>query len=355
LTKQRKKGGTIMKRILSILLSSILVLTLLTACGSTQDTKDEPETTATDSEESKSADDSEGTEDATAPEGADIKIGLVMKSLANPFFIYMDDAAQEKAKELGIELISLSPDKETEVEKQVQIVENLIAQNVDAICLVPCGSKELIPAIKKANEANIPVLILDTRVDADAMTEADAHVETFIGSDNYLGGEIAAEELAEALGTGSKVGVLEGIGGHESSENRVGGFRDKAEEMGVLEIVASQPANWEQEQGYTVMQNMLQANPDIAGVFAANDLMALGAIKAIEDAGKIDEIKVVGFDAQDEAKVAIQEGKMLGSIAQYPDIMGATGIEKALAVINGDSIETEIPVEVGMLSIDDLQ
>lgn len=338
-----------MKRILSILLSSLLVLSLFTACGST-------DSGASAKEETGTADaDSDESEDSGSAEAGDIKIGLVMKSLSNPFFITMEEAALAKAGEMGVELVSLAPDKETEVEKQVQIVENLIAQNVDAICLVPCGSKELVPAIKKANDANIPVLILDTRVDEDALTDAVAEVTTFIGSDNYLGGRIAAEELAKVLDAGSEVAVLEGIGGHESSENRVGGFRDMVEEAGDLEIVVSQPANWEQEQGYTVMQNMLQANPDIAGVFAANDLMALGAVKAIEDAGKIDVIKVVGFDAQDEAKVAIQEGKMLGSIAQYPDAMAEIGVEKAIAVINGETIETEIPVEVGMLSIDDLK
>ena len=330
-----------MRKIVAVILSLIMVLTLFTACSGAN--VNQSSTTVANNSAT------------AAPETSKpIRIGLVMKSLANPFFITMADAAKAKADELGVELISLAPDKETEVEKQVQIVENLIIQKVDAICLVPCGSKELVPVIKKANDANIPVLIIDTRIDKATLEAANAHTETFIGSDNYLGGQIAADELANLLGADAKVAVLEGIAGHESSENRVGGFRDKVEEMGILKIVASQPANWEQELGYNVMQNMLQANPDISGVFAANDLMGLGAIKAIENAGKLDSIKVIGFDAQDEAIVAIKAGKMLGSIAQHPDSMGQIGIEKALAVIKGETIEAEIPVEVAMVSKDTL-
>ena len=283
------------------------------------------------------------------------KIGFVMKSLSNPFFITMEDAAKDKASELGVELISLAPEKETDVEKQMQIVENLIAQKVDALCLVPNGSKELVPAIKKANDAGIPVFILDTKVDQETLDAAGAHIETFIGSDNYLGGQIAAEELHKALNGQGQVVVIEGIGGHETSEARVGGFKDKMAELGGIEIVASQPANWEQEQGYTVMQNMLQANPNVVGVFGANDLMALGAVKAIEDANKLDNIKVVGFDATDDAKVAIKEGKMMGSIAQYPDIMGAVGVESALKVLGGGVVESVVPVEVGMISAANVQ
>lgn len=335
-----------MKKIVSVILSLIMVLALLTACSGATTSQSTTGASTT------SANSSTTTTSATTKT---LKIGLVMKSLANPFFITMADAAKEKAKELGVELISLAPDKETDVEKQVQIVENLITQKVDAICLVPCGSKELVPVIKKANDANIPVLIIDTRIDKATLEAASAKTETFIGSDNYLGGQIAAEELAKVLGKNAKVAVLEGIAGHESSENRVGGFRDKVKAMGVLNIVASQPANWEQEQGYNVMQNILQANPDITGVFAANDLMALGAIKAIGDAGKIDSIKVIGFDAQDEAIAAIKAGTMLGSIAQHPDSMGQIGIEKAVAVIKGETIDKEIPVEVAMVSKDTLK
>lgn len=292
----------------------------------------------------------------TGDTGADApKVGVVLKSLSNPFYVTMEEAIDAKAQEIGVQVITQAPEKETDAEKQMQIIENLITQNVSALILTPNGSTELVPAIKKANDKNIPVIVVDTRIDEEALTAANAHIECFIGSDNYFGGETAAEELSQALGGAGKVAVLEGISGHESSVSRVGGFTDKAKELGGLEIVASQPADWDQEKGYTVFQNILQANPDITGLFAANDMMALGAVKAIEDMGKSSQITVIGFDATDDAKSAIKDGKMLGSIAQSPDKMGEIALETAKTYLETGSCEAEVPVDVTMLSKDDIQ
>lgn len=316
------------KKAMAMAAAAAMLLSSLTACG--------------------------GTGGGKTTDGGAVKVGVVLKSLSNPFYVTMEEGIKAKAEELGMDVIVQAPEKETDAEKQMQIIENLITQNVSAIVLTPNGSTELVPAIKKANEKNIPVIVVDTRMDADALAAVDAHTESFIGSDNYFGGQVAAEELAKAIGGAGKVAVLEGISGHESSVSRVSGFTDKAEELGGLEIVASQPADWDQEKGYTVFQNILQANPDVIGLFAANDMMALGAVKAIEDMGKGAQITVIGFDATDDAKTAIADGKMLGSIAQSPDEMGAIALDAVKSYLETGSCEAEIPVEVYMLSSETL-
>ncbi|MDO5548852.1 MAG: substrate-binding domain-containing protein [Eubacteriales bacterium] len=283
-----------------------------------------------------------------------IKVGVVLKTLSNPFYVTMQEAMEAKADELGMEMVLQAPETETETEKQMQIVENLVVQQIEGLILAPNGSSELVPAVKEANDADVPVVILDSRIEEADLEEAGAHIECFIGSDNYQGGQLAAEAMSEALGGSGKVAVVEGISGVESSELRVGGFKDKVEELGGLEVVASQPADWEQEQGYTVTQNILQANPDIAGIFCANDMMALGAVKAIEDAGMEEQVTVIGFDATDDAKAAISEGRMYASVGQDPALMGEQALEVIQSIKDGSSYEEEYAMDVKVVTADDI-
>ena len=213
-------------------------------------------------------------------------IALVMKTANNPFFIDMERGAREAADKLGVELIVQSAEREVDVEKQMQIIENLIQRQVNALCITPSGSKEIVPAIVKANKAKIPVLIVDTRVDETTLKEAGGQIATFIGSDNFAGGKIAGKKIVESLGGRGKVAVLEGIPGHETGDARLGGFHEALQEHSGIEVIASQTANWERALGYNVFQNLLQSNPDIQALFACNDMMALGAVAAIAAAGK---------------------------------------------------------------------
>jgi ribose transport system substrate-binding protein len=277
------------------------------------------------------------------------EIVFIMKSLANPFFIDMEDGAREEAAKLGVNLTVLAPQREIDTAEQMTIVENQITLGVDAIILVPNGSRELAPAIKAANDAGIPVLIVDTKMDPEAMKEAGAVAETFIGSDNYLGGSIAAETIADLLGGSGKVAVLEGIPGHETAWARDSGFKETIAKYPGIEVVASQTAHWDRAEGLDVFTNMLQGNPDIDALFAANDQMALGAIQAIESAGRTGDIIVVGFDANNDARTAIKDGTMYGSIAQFPNAMGVIGVRKAVEVLEGKTIEPEIGTEVGLV------
>ncbi|MGI8995059.1 MAG: sugar ABC transporter substrate-binding protein [Pyrinomonadaceae bacterium] len=278
------------------------------------------------------------------------RIALVMKTANNPFFIEMQKGAEEAAQKLGVNLIVQAAEREVDVEKQMQIVENLIQTKVAALCVTPSGSREIVPAIDKANRAGIPVLIIDTRVDAKALSEAQGKIASFIGSDNYEGGKFAGEYIAKRLGGKGKVAVLEGIPGHETGDSRLRGFRDALKATPGIEIVASQTANWERDQGFNVFQNILQSHPDVQAVFACSDLMALGAVEAIAAAKMTGQITVVGFDAADEAREAVRRGAMDATVAQSPSTMGALAVENAYRLINGEQIKEEIVVPIKLIT-----
>ncbi len=289
-----------------------------------------------------------GRGDKPAAEG--FTIALVLKTLNNPFFIDMQKGAEGAASKLGINLVVQAAEREVDVEKQMQIVENLIQRKVDAICVTPSGSKEIVPAIVKANRAGIPILVVDTRVDAATLEEAGGRVATFIGSDNVEGGRIAAEYLVKRLEGEGKVAILEGIPGHETGDARLSGFHQVVDRIPGIEIVASQTANWERDQGYNVFQNILQSHPGVQALFTCSDLMALGAIEAIAAAGRTGDLIVVGFDALPEAREAILQGTMAGSVAQHPSEMGKLAIENAYRLLNGQSIPGEIPVTIELIT-----
>ena len=277
-------------------------------------------------------------------------IALVLKTLNNPFFIDMQKGAEDAAKKLGVKLVVQAAEREVDVEKQMQIIENLIQTKVSALCITPSGSKEIVPAIVKANRVGIPVLIVDTRVNQPALNDAGGKVSGFIGSDNLEGGRVAGEFIAKALQGKGKVAVLEGIPGHETGDSRLKGFRQIMASNPGIEIVSSQTANWERDQGYTVFQNVLQAHPDIQALFACSDLMALGAVEAISAAGKTGKIIVVGFDAFSEAREAVLKGTMAATIAQSSYDMGKTAVENALHVLRGEKIQEDISLGVQLIT-----
>ena len=277
-------------------------------------------------------------------------IALVLKTLNNPFFIEMQKGAQAAAQTLGVNLQVQAAEREVDVEKQMQIIENLIQSKVAALCITPSGSKEVVPAIVKANQAGIPVIIVDTRVNPETLQAANGKTAGFIGSDNLEGGRVAGEFIAKQLGGKGKVAVLEGIPGHETGDSRLKGFREVVAKNPGMEIVSSQTANWERDQGYNVFQNMLQAHPEIQALFACSDLMALGAVEAIAAAGKTGKIIVVGFDAFSEAREAVTKGTMHATIAQSPAEMGKNAIENAWKVLKGEKIQEDISLGVKLVA-----
>jgi ribose transport system substrate-binding protein len=275
-------------------------------------------------------------------------VAFVVKTLNNPYFIDMQRGAEEAAKAQGVDITVQSADREIDVERQVQIIENLIQRHVAVLIVTPSGSREIVSVIVKANQAGIPVIIVDTRADAAELKSAGGKIATFIGSDNYEGGRLAGEFMVERMKGKAHIAVLEGIAGHETGDQRLKGFRAALAGHTGMQIVASQPANWERDQGFNVFQNILQAHPDVDALFAASDLMALGATEAIAAAGKTGKIAVVGFDAQDEARQAIKKGVMAATIAQNPAKMGAAAIDCAVRILHGQTVppETAIPIEI---------
>ncbi len=277
-------------------------------------------------------------------------IAFVMKTLNNPFFIDMQRGAKETADKFGINLLVQAAEREVDVEKQMQIIENLIQRQVDVICVTPSGSKEIIPAIVKANQANIPVIVVDTRVDAVSLAESGGETAGFIGSDNVDGGRIAGRYIIEQLGGVGQVAILEGIPGHETGDARLKGFHEALSSESGITLVASQTANWERDQGYNVFQNILQSHPDVQALFACNDMMALGAVEAIAAMDKTGEIVVVGFDAIADGRRAIAEKRMSASIAQHPYEMGKVALEKAWSLLQGQTFPAEIPVKIELIT-----
>ena len=276
-------------------------------------------------------------------------VALVVKTLNNQFFIDMEAGAKAAADSLGIELVVQAPEREIDVERQMQIVENLIQRNVKVLLLVPNGSKEIVPAVVKANAAKIPVVVVDTRVDAATLRADGGTITTFIGSDNEDGGRMAGAFLIERLNGKAKVAVLEGVPGHETADARLRGFRKALAASSAMQIVASQPANMERDQAFNVTQNILQAHPDITALFACNDVMALGALEAIQAAGKASAISVVGFDAQDDARKAISEKRMAATIAQNPREMGRLAVLTAFRLMKGEAVPSEQPVAISLV------
>jgi ribose transport system substrate-binding protein len=277
-------------------------------------------------------------------------VALVVKTVNHPYFIDMQQGAEEAAKRLGIRLVVQGAEREVDVEKQMQIVENLIQNRVDALCLAPSGSRELVPAVVKANRAGIPVIVIDTRIDAAALRDAGGKALTFIGSDNFEGGKVAGSYILERLNGRGNVAILEGIPGHETGDARRKGFHEVLDQAPGIKIVASQTANWERDQGFNVFQNILQSHPDVQALFACSDLMALGAVEAIAAAGKTGQIIVVGFDAVKDARDAIRQGTMAASVAQHPDEMGRLAIENAYRVLKGEAVQESIPVKIELIT-----
>jgi ribose transport system substrate-binding protein len=278
------------------------------------------------------------------------RVAFVMKTLNHPFFLDMQRGAEEAAGRAGIQLVVQAAEREIDVEKQMQIIENLLQTGVRALIVTPSGSREIASAIAKANRANVPVIVVDTRVDPKAAADNNLKIESFIGSDNYEGGRLAGEYLVKSTGGKARVAILEGIPGHETGDSRLRGFRDAVQKHAGMTIVASQPANWERDQGFTVFQNMLQAHPDIDALFACNDLMALGAVEAIAAAGRTGRIRIVGFDALDDARKAIEAGRMEASMAQSPYDMGRLAVEGVARLLKSESVPRDQTVPIGLVT-----
>jgi len=264
-------------------------------------------------------------------------IGLAVSTQNNPFFVTLVEGAKEAAAQLGVDL--QVTDAGDDAAKQTTDIETLVASGISVLVVNPVDSDAVTGAVQAAISKGVRVISVDRAVNG-------AEVDCQIASDNVAGAAMATQFIVDTLGEGAVVAELQGITGASAAIDRSAGFHSVADTK--LEVAASQTANFDRAQGMSVMENMLQANGDIQAVFAANDEMALGALEAISGAGK--NILVVGFDATDDAVEAVKAGRLGGTIAQQPALLGATAVENAVSLINGQSIEKNIPVEVTLIT-----
>jgi ribose transport system substrate-binding protein len=287
----------------------------------------------------------------TSPEHVITRIAFVVPTLENPFFVDMINGAKSKAASMqNVEIIVQAPQKVEDALGQNQMVENLITQKVDAICIVPTNSESVISVIKKANAANIPVINIDNKVNMDMATKEGAKVSTYIGSDNFDGGKLAGQFVAEKLKGKGKIAILEGVSGNDAAVKRKAGFLEAIKNNKDIVIASSQVANWNREQAFNIFQNILKSNPDLNAVFACNDEMALGAYAALKQS-KIskDKVLIVGFDAIKEAQDAIKIGSIDATIAQQPSLMGEKSLQLALDILSKKPVEFNYSTELKIL------
>lgn len=266
-------------------------------------------------------------------------IGLSISTQNNPFFVTLAEGAEKAAQDLGVLLTVV--DAGDDVTKQVSDIEDLVSKNISVLIVNPVDSDAVTGAVQAAMDQGVKVISVDRAVNG-------VDIDCQIASDNVAGAELATQYIVDTLGEGVEVAELQGTPGASAAIDRGEGFHNIADEK--LNVVASQTANFDRTEGMTVMENMLQSNGNIKAVFAANDEMALGAVEAVAGAGK--DILVVGFDATDDAIAAIKAGRMGATIAQQPDLIGQTAVENAVKLINGETIEKSIPVEVTLITKD---
>ncbi|HAY98093.1 D-ribose transporter subunit RbsB [Mesotoga sp. Brook.08.YT.4.2.5.1] len=272
--------------------------------------------------------------------GATYRIGLSLSTLNNPFFVTLRDGALEAAAGLGIEVIVA--DGRDNPAKQLSDIEDFVQQKLNLIIINPTDSDAIVTAVEEANKAGIPVITVDRGANGGKVV---AH----IASDNVAGGMMAGEYVAMLLNGKGNVVELEGIVGTSAARDRGQGFGAAISKYPGIKIVAKQVANFNRAEGLVVIENILQANPNIDAVFAHNDEMALGAIEAIKAAGLLDKIKVVGFDAIDDAVAAVNAGEMAATVAQQPFVMGQLAVVKAFEYLTIGTIY--IPVDLQLVTL----
>lgn len=268
---------------------------------------------------------------------AEDTIAVVVSTLNNPFFVSMKDGAEKKAKELGYKLIVL--DSQNDPSKELSNVEDLTVRGVKAILINPTDSDAVSNAIRMVNGTNIPVLTLDRGA-------SRGKVASHIASDNVVGGELAGNFIVEAIGDNAKVIQLEGIAGTSAARERGEGFMN-AVKASKMELLATQPADFDRTKGLNVMENLLAANPDVQAVFAQNDEMALGALRAVQASGK--DVMIIGFDGTDDGIAAVKRGDLAATVAQQPELIGALGVETADKILKGETVEAYIPVPLKLV------
>ena len=269
-------------------------------------------------------------------------VALVMKSLANEFFLTMETGAKDYQAHNASKftLISNGIKDETDTANQIRIVEQMIVSKVDALVIAPADSKALVPVIKKAVDAGIIVVNIDNRLDPDVLKSKDLNVP-FVGPDNAKGARLVGGYLAKRLKAGDEVGIIEGVSTTTNAQQRTAGFKD-AMQTGGMKVVALQSGDWEIDKGNAVASQILNANPNIKALLCGNDNMALGAVAAVRAAGKAGKVQVVGYDNINAIKPMLADGRVLATADQYAAKQAVFGIDTALKALSEHQKQSQL-------------
>jgi ribose transport system substrate-binding protein len=276
------------------------------------------------------------------------RIALVMKSLANEFFKTMEDGARvhQKAHAAEYDLLATGIKDEQDVAGQIRLVEQMVAEGVNALVIAPADSQALVATCRKAKNAGIVVVNIDNKLDDFVLAQRKLSVP-FVGPNNRAGAAKVAKYLAGRLAPGDKVAILEGVPGAYNAVERRLGFEREAEAMGLV-IAASQPANWETAKANQIASSLLTEIPDLKAFLCANDSMALGAVAAVKAAGREGKVLIVGFDNISAARELVKSGKMVATADQHGDQLAVFGIEYALEMLKTKATpqSRETPVDL---------
>ena len=275
------------------------------------------------------------------------KIALVMKTLTNPFFVDMEKGARRAEKELGIDLIVKTGAQETSIDHQISIVEELISLKADAIVIAPGSSSELIPVLKKAQDAKIQIVNVDDKLNSEFCEKIGLKAVPFVSVDNEEAAYLSAMYISSLINNPTEVAILEGIRTTSNSEKRKNGALRAFKENKNINVTAVETANWKIDEAFKVTARIIKNNPKIGGIFCANDMMALGASEYLQSIGRKD-VKISGFDALEEVEKEIGKGNIMVTVDQQAELQGYTGVKYALSLIKGENIPsvTIIPVKL---------
>lgn len=282
------------------------------------------------------------------------RIALVMKTLTNPFFVDMEKGARIAEDEYNIQLTVKTGAQETSIEQQIQIVEELILQHVDAIVIAPGSSVDLVKVLKKAQDAGIIIVNIDNRLDAEECEKQGLNEVPFISVKNDDAAYLSAKTIADFALSPMEAAIIEGIRDAENAELRRQGAEKAFNENPNINIVVSETANWKIDEAHDLAQQLFADHPDIKLIFCANDMMGLGVIQYLKEANKSD-ILVAGFDNLDDMKTAIKEGWAYVTIDQQADLQGYTGIATAVNMLNGIDVDELVYVDAKIVTAEQLK
>lgn len=326
-----------MKRFITLICSAILLVFFVSACGTNNSNVNLISGQAKN-------------ETNTDNGKKEYKVALIMKTLTNPFFVEMEKGARKAATDLGVDLIVRTSTQETSIEQQIQIVDEMISQKVDAIVIAPGSSFEIIDVLKKAQSAGIKIVNIDNRLDQKESQKKGLINVPFISVRNDEGAYLSASYICKDIGKEKKeAAILEGIRDAENAQLRKEGALKAFGEHSNITVVASETANWKIDEAYNVTKSLFKKYPNISLMFCANDMMALGAVQYLKESGRRN-VSIAGFDDLEDAKKEISAGWMKVTIDQQADAQGYKGIETAYKLIKGSKAENVSYVQVKVIT-----